>query len=545
MSLASRTLERLLHLPAPVTRAVRVHRDLAVTTRDGVVLRTDHWEPRLRSASTILIRSPYGRAGVIGLVSGRLLAERGYHVVLQSCRGTFDSGGGAFDPMRYEREDGLDTVQWVQRQPWFDGNLFTYGPSYLGFTQWAIAAEAGPALKGMLTAVTASAFRDPTYAGGAYSLDTILNWATLTSNQGGSMLSFLLKQNRAQARLRRAWQHLPLSEVDAVVTGKEIQFFQDWLKHTEPADPYWDVRGNPDVAKVTAPVCMVGGWYDIFLPWQLRDYATLRAAGATPRLVIGPWTHADQGLLGASMREGMAWFKAALNGGPEGGVRVHLGGTGEWRALPDWPPPAHPTTSWLLGPAGQLTPAAATTSTGSTVDDEPARFRYDPADPTPSPGGPLLTPQAGRTDNGPVEARRDVLVYTTEPLAADLESLGPVSALVKVRASAEFFDVFVRVCEVDPAGRSENITDGLVRVSPGHFPPDEHGVRPVEVELWPMGYVFRRGYRIRVQLAGAAHPRYARNPGTGDPLGTATRLRTVDYEVFGSSTLTLPARAPH
>jgi predicted acyl esterase len=60
-----------------------------------------------------------------------------------------------------------------------------------------------------------------------------------------------------------------------------------------------------------------------------------------------------------------------------------------------------------------------------------------------------------------------------------------------------------------------------------------------------MGYVFRRGYRIRVQLAGAAHPRYARNPGTGDPLGTATRLRTVDYQVFGSSTLTLPARAPH
>src|SRR5436305_6618224 len=254
MSLGSRTIERFFHLPPAVTRAVRVQRGIPVTARDGVVLRTDHWDPRRRPAPTILIRTPYGRAGLIGLVSGRVLAERGFHVVLQSCRGTFGSGG-EFDPMRHEREDGLDTVAWVERQPWFDGNLFTYGPSYLGFTQWAIAADAGPALKGMLTAVTASAFRDPTYAGGAYSLDTILNWVTLTTNQGGSLLSLMYKQSRVQARLRRAFTHLPLSEVDGLVTGRQIRFFQEWLKHSEPGDPYWDERGNPDVARVQAPVC--------------------------------------------------------------------------------------------------------------------------------------------------------------------------------------------------------------------------------------------------------------------------------------------------
>jgi putative CocE/NonD family hydrolase len=524
MSLASRAVARWYRLPEPVTRAVRVHRALPVVARDGVVLRTDHWEPRLRPAPTIMIRTPYGRSGVIGLVSGRVLAERGFHVVLQSCRGTFDSGG-EFDPMRHEREDGLDTVAWIGRQPWFDGNLFTFGPSYLGFTQWAIAADAGPALKGMLTVVTASTFRDPTYAGGAYSLDTILNWVTITANQGGSLLSFAYKQSRAQARLRRAWSHLPLSEVDGVVTGREIRFFQEWLKHAEPGDPYWDLRGNPDLAKVQAPVCMVGGWYDIFLPWQLRDYATLRAAGAAPRLVIGPWTHADLGLLGVSLREGIAWFRAALNGGTPSGVRVHIGGTGEWRDLPEWPP-ATGTTPWYLHGGGRLAPSAP------AVPAPPGRFRYDPADPTPSPGGPLLTREAGRTDNRAVEARPDVLVHTSEPLAADLEVLGPVEALVHVRASSEFFDVFVRLCEVEPDGRSENICDGLVRVSPGMFPPEADGVRPVEVELWPTGYVFRRGHRIRVQLAGAAHPRYARNTGTGEPLGTAARLRPVDIEVY-------------
>ena len=536
MTLASRVMQRVFHLPPPVTRAVRVHRRIAVTARDGVVLRTDHWEPRLRPAPTILVRSPYGRGGVIGLLSGRVLAERGFHVIVQSCRGTFDSGG-EFEPMRHEREDGLDTVAWIERQPWFDGNLFTYGPSYLGFTQWAIAAEAGPALKGMLTSVTASAFRDPTYAGGAYSLDTILNWVTIVSNQGGSLLSFMYKQNRVQARLRRAWTHLPLSEVDGLVTGREIRFFQEWLKHSNPGDPYWDQRGNPDVAGVTAPVCMVGGWYDIFLPWQLRDYATLRNAGAAPRLVIGPWTHANPALLGASLREGLGWFRAALNGGVASGVTVQIGGSGEWRELPDWPPHAR-TTPWFLRAGGGLGTVAPDAGT-------PDGFRYDPADPTPSPGGPLLTNEAGRRDNRPVEARRDVLVYTSEPLDDDLEAIGPVSALVYTRASTEFFDVFVRVCDVEPDGRSENICDGLVRVFPGMFPPDAAGVRPVEVELWPMGYVFRRGHRLRVQLAGAAHPRYARNTGTGEPLGTAARLRPVDLEVYRApehpSALRLPA----
>ncbi len=522
MTLASRAIEQLFQLPAPLTRAVRVHRALPVTARDGVVLRTDHWEPRLGRVPTILVRSPYGRAGVIGVVCGRLLAERGFHVVLQSCRGTFDSGG-EFDPLRHERDDGLDTVAWIERQPWFDGNLFTFGPSYLGFVQWAIAAEAGPALRGMLTAVTASTFRDLTYAGGAYSLATVLSWVALVSNQEGSRLSFMYKQNRVQARLRRAWTHLPLSEVDSMVTGKEIHFFQEWLKHSEPGAPYWEPRSNADVPKVRAPVCLVGGWYDIFLPWQLRDYATLRAAGAAPRLVIGPWIHADLGLLGASIREGVAWFRAALDGGTRSGVTVHIGGINEWRDLPGWPPHAR-TTSWFLQADGGLAPH---------IPDEsaPDWFRYDPADPTPSPGGPLLTREAGRKDNRTVEARRDVLIYTGAPLPADVEAIGAVSALVHVRANADFFDVFVRVCDVAAGGRSDNICDGLVRVSPGMFPPDTDGVRPVEVELWPTGHVFRRGHRIRVQLAGAAHPRYARNPGTGDALGTATRLQPVDIEI--------------
>jgi uncharacterized protein len=541
VSLASRAVERYLRLPPAVTRAVRVHPDLPVRARDGVILRTDHFEPRLRPAPTILVRTPYGRKGIMGLLSGRALAERGFHVVLQSCRGTFDSGG-RFEPMRHEREDGLDTVAWVEAQPWFDGNLFTYGLSYVGFTQWAIAAEAGPALKGMLAGVTTAGFRDPTYAGGAYSLDTIVNWASIMQNQGGSALSFLYKQARSQRRVRRALVHFPLSEVDSRATGESIAFFQEWLAHTEPDDPYWAQRVHHDrVAEVGAAVCLVGGWYDIFLPWQLRDYATLRAAGKWPRLVIGPWSHADPELLGYSIREGLSWFRRHLAGGAasdsRGGVRIHVGGAGEWRELPDWPPPSG-TTGWYLHAGGELAPDLP-------GNGGPDKFRYDPADPTPSPGGPLLTPEAGRRDNRAVEARADVLVYTTRPLAAACEAIGPVSATVHIRSSLDHFDVHVRVCEVDRAGRSENLCDGLVRVNPGQFPPDQDGVRAVEVELWPVAYRFAAGSRIRVQVAGGAHPRYSRNPGTGEPLATATKLLVADNEVFHDPAHPSVLRLPH
>jgi hypothetical protein len=213
-----------------------------------------------------------------------------------------------------------------------------------------------------------------------------------------------------------------------------------------------------------------------------------------------------------------------MDGGASGGVRVHVGGVDEWRELAAWPPHAR-STSWFLRPGGGLAALPA-------GDGEPDRFRFDPADPTPSPGGALLTSQAGRRDNRGVEARPDTLVYTGAELTADVEAIGPVSATIHTRADGEYFDVFVRLCDVAPDGRSENLSDGLVRVCPGMFPPDSDGVRAVEVELWPIGYVFRRGHRIRVQLAGGAHPRYARNSGTGEPLGSATGLRPVSQEIW-------------
>uniref|UniRef100_UPI00188F1EAE CocE/NonD family hydrolase n=1 Tax=Micromonospora sp. S-DT3-3-22 TaxID=2755359 RepID=UPI00188F1EAE len=186
--------------------------------------------------------------------------------------------------------------------------------------------------------------------------------------------------------------------------------------------------------------------------------------------------------------------------------------------LADWPPPAT-GTPWHLHAGGRLGPQPPAASAPDTI-------RYDPADPTPSLGGPLLVAQrAGPVDNRPVEARPDVLVYTSAVLTSPVEVVGPVHAEIHVRSELSYLDVFVRLCDVDRRGRSWNVCDGLVRIAPGRFPADPDGVTRVPVPLWPVAHRFAAGHRLRVQVSGGAHPRYARNPGTGEPLGAAVTLR--------------------
>ena len=498
-------------------------------TRDGVILKTDLYEPSDPDAPVLLMRTPYGRGAPTNVIA-RAVAERGYRVVVQSCRGTADSGG-TFEPMRNERDDGLDCVDWLRRQPWYRGAFAMFGPSYVGFTQWAVAADAGSDLKALCTTVTASSFRDPTYAGGGFSFDTVLTWSSILAAQRGPATAAIAELLRGQPKLKRGLHHPTLAEADAVAVGAAVPHFQEWLRETEADAPYWIERGHTHrVADVTTPILMIGGWYDIFLPWQLVDYVTLRAAGRQPRLVIGPWHHGSAALLFASVREALPFLDEHLRGGPPAAgapVRVFVGGTGEWRALDDWPP-AHGVQEWFLNGDGSLAPTRS-------PEDGRRRFRYDPADPTPSVGGPrLMGTVAGIRDNRRLEARPDVLVYTSAPLAAPVEAVGPVRAVVRTTSSVPSFDVFVRVCDVHPDGRSVNICDGLTRVATAD------GVLEVDVELWPMAHVFGAGHRIRVQVSGGAHPRWSRNPGTGAALFEPGPMTAADREVLDGSKIILP-----
>jgi len=543
MTLPSRALARLARLPAAQTRDLAIHRDLGVPMPDGAVLLADRYLPSGDGAApVVLIRSPYGRRRWAGLIA-RLIAERGYQVVVQSCRGTFGSGG-TFDAFRHEAADGRATLDWLAAQPWFPGRVLMTGASYLGYVQWAVAADAPACLTALAMQVTASQFRSPIHMGGSFCLDSAITWVHTVHHQEGPAWRVVRSMLRQRREVAPALDHLPLREADRVAVGRTASYYQDWLEHDEPGDPFWlEIDHSRRMDAVAAPVHLLGGWYDLFLPELLADWRALRAAGRSPHLTVGPWTHVSPGLMGASLRETLAWFDAhtrdggaALRAHP---VRIFVMGSRRWLDLPDWPPPAT-SSRWHLQPAGGLAPDAP-------PDSPPDGYDYDPARPTPSVGGIVLGPHAGRRDNRSLEARPDVLVYTSAPLRRALEVIGPVRAELHVTASAEHADFFARLCDVEPGGRSLNVCDGLARVAPGRFPRDDAGVTLVAVELWPTAHCFRAGHRVRLQVSSGSHPRFSRNLGTGEPLGTAARPRSSHQEVHHDprhpSALILPVTA--
>jgi putative CocE/NonD family hydrolase len=346
----------------------------------------------------------------------------------------------------------------------------------------------------------------------------------------GMRLGSLMNQVGRQRRLDRAYRHLPLTEADKVVIGKTSPIFQEVLKHG-PEDSYWQpIDYSSRIADVAAPIALMAGWYDLFLDWQLKDYQRLRAAGRQPTLLIGPWTHGQATSLAPMTRDSLTWLNAHLKGKAselrKAPVHLQVMGTKEWRDFADWPPPAT-IERWYLQPGGGLGPGSATAG-------EPDHYRYDPADPTPAVGGNSLGDQKhmGPKDNRALEARTDVLVYTSPVLAREVEVIGPVSAELYVKSSLENTDFFVRLCAVETSGKSVNLCDGILRLCPETDAPAEDGMRKIQIELWPTAYHFRKGQRIRIQVSSGAHPRFARNLGTGEPLGTGSTLQVAEQTVY-------------
>ncbi|MHB1875699.1 MAG: CocE/NonD family hydrolase, partial [Streptosporangiaceae bacterium] len=465
-------------LPGPVCQ-VAVERGIAVPAGDGVLLLTDHYVPLTREpAPTLLVRSPYGRRFPWDFLLGSLFAGQGFHVVLQSCRGTGGSGG-RYEPLRNEAADGQAAVAWLRSQPWFTGVLGTIGPSYLGYVQWALAADPPPELRAMVVQVGMADLYEFLYRGGSLALEGMLVSTVTGLEMGRGFWRLILAMLRLQRRWRRVERVLPVTEACPAAIGRQVDFVDRWLAHPDRGDPFWDGldagRAATESAVPAVPVHLMTGWHDILLDQNLEQYRRLRALGRPVRLLIGPWTHTspfDEGLP-VIFPAALDWLRAhlldpaAAGGGPPGGpvgsdgppVRVYVTGANQWRDLPDWPPPARPA-QWFTDADGSLRPRppAALSASG---------LRYDPAAPTPSVGGQVLdSRRSGPVRNDRLEARPDVLTFTSEPLAEAAEVIGEVSTRVRARASGQSFDVFARLCDVDERGRSTSICDGLVRVAP-------------------------------------------------------------------------------
>ncbi|TYB47282.1 CocE/NonD family hydrolase [Nonomuraea sp. PA05] len=533
----SRLFDQLLGLPEATTPDIEITRDLPVPMPDGVVLRADRYRPRGSGPlPVVLMRTPYGKHKLDAKGTARILARRGMQVVVQDARGTFGSGG-RFSAFHQEKEDGLATAAWLREQPWCDGRLATAGASYVGFTQWAVGPYLDPPLEAMCLGVTASEFTTTFYPGGVFALHNLLTWASLIGTQEEAPLGGLLPDPRRDRRVRRAMAHVPIGRSDVAAIGKQVPFLREAAAHSGVGDTFWaDTDNSAAAVKMTTPTSMVTGWWDLLLPAQLRDYAALREAGNRSRILIGPWGH-DLGVMRALLAEQVSWLSAHLLGDTAQlqrlPVRLYLQRADRWLDFDRWPPPQSVPTELHLLPYGRL-------GWSAPGEGAPGVFTYDPAHPTRSVGGPLLDMRESKQrDNRAVEARSDVLVHTGAPLPRDLDLIGPVSATVYVRTDTGHADLFVRLCDVDETGVSRNVTDGILRLPAG-----SEGVVKAEVELHPTGYRFLRGHRLRVQVAGGAFPRFARNHGTGEAVEEAVRTRPTRFEIFQDaerpSALTLP-----
>jgi len=541
-SALSTALSRAWSLP-PQRNFVAIDRNLKVPMSDGTVLLADHYLPiTTEPAATVLVRCPYGRGLPFSLLEAQLIAERGFHVLLQSCRGTFGSGG-TFEPMRHEITDGQDTVAWLRNQNWFDGRLATFGASYLGFVQWALAMDPPPELVAAVVYVGPHDFSRTAYRNGAFDLYNFMSWSDLIVHQERvNPLQGMVRNATADRRLRPALDRMPVSAGARDLLGDAAPWFDIWLEHPDLTDAFWaPLQCGAALEAISAPTMLIGGWQDLFIEQTLEQYQALAARDVPVRMLIGPWTHLDTVTkAGVAFAESLAWLDrhaGRRRGDAAAGysARIWVGGAREWREISDWPPAAPGPQRWYLGAGGTISPRQPA---GTSVPA--ARFRYDPADPTPSVGGAILSLTAGVRDNRAVEQRPDVLVFSSEPFGQPVEVIGEVAAELHVIRDNPHADLFVRLCDVDQRGRSRNVCDGIVRLT---------GADPltgtVRVSLIGAAHRFGRGHRLRLQVAGGAHPRFARNPGNGQVDAPASDFAPTSYAIGLSaenpSALLLPA----
>jgi putative CocE/NonD family hydrolase len=537
---AARALSRVLTLPPPTTDYT-VHHHLRVPMRDGVDLIADHYAPDTETPSgTLLVRGPYGRRFPFSSIFGAVYAARGYHVVLQSVRGTFGSGG-TFTPMVNEVADGADTAAWLRDQPWFTGSFATVGLSYLGFTQWALLADPPPEMKAAIISVGPHDFSEAAWGTGAFTVNDFLGWSNMVSHQEDpGLLRLIARQATANRVVARTTNKAPAGDAARTLLGHGASWYESWIENSDRDHEFWEpMRLTDALDRVQIPVLLFGGWQDLFIDQTVAQYRHLRSRGVTTAMTVGPWTHGQLMTKGAStvLRESLAWLDAHLRGidsPTRSPVRAHVKGSG-WIDLPDWPP-AMIDTELYLQPAHRL-------SASPPQDDAPpSTFTFDPAAPTPSVGGRLLSSDAGYRDDSRLALRPDVAEFTGEPLPADLYVVGhPVVELVHSSDNPNS-DLFVRVSEIDAGGKSTNVSDGFVRLTTASEDPET-----IHIDLDPIAHRFAAGSRIRVLVAGGSHPRFLRNLGTDEPAVSGTRMvpatHTLHHGEGGLSRVVLPAGA--
>jgi uncharacterized protein len=541
----------------PEEFSVLVEKNVPVKTRDGVVLRSDVYRPVLDGRYPVLLgRTHYGKETWGRWIAPEHTVQQGYVVVINDMRGQFASEG-EFDPFVTDVDDSYDVVEWCAAQPWSNAKVGMFGSSSGGFVQ-LLAAMSQPAhLMAIAPMQSWSSFGrgnvfDP---GGGYTM--LQWWALLQANTDPEhrlgkdrpdYSELRVAATRAEHEIARWYRHLPLGEFPPL--PREIApWYYRWIGHPDDDDYWRGLDASAHYGRIRTPALHLVGWFDRFSVGTLRNYAGILERGATPearthaKLVIGPWPHGvpvrttsgDRHFGPAASVDARAlvlrWYDHWLKGIDTGmleepPVRLYVLGEDVWRDELEWPLARARYTSYYLRSEGRANTRAGDGALSTAAPGaEPAdSYVYDPADPTPSVAGRVSRPD-GPSDQGPIEDREDVLVFSTPPLEHDVEVTGPIVAHLWASSSARDADWVVKVCDVYPDGYVFRLSDGMIRAryrrSQAQPLPLEPGrVENYVIELLPTSNLFRRGHRIRVEVASANFPAFDRNLNTGNALGT-------------------------
>ena len=561
-------------------------RNVMVPMRDGVRLAADIFRPDSSGRFPVLVtRGPYGKDGYVDNPDHSVwfFSKHGYVVVSQDCRARFESEGDRYDPLFQEAQDGYDTVEWAARQPWSNGRVGTTGQSYLGASQYTLAAGGPlPPHLQVMAPVSASADFHQSWAyhtGGAMEWGWMVPYAihkgrnTLARQGHEELLSrmdeYVVSPDNFAQPLRDEWyRHLPLKDW-ADRLEQTAPYFREYLDNEADGPYWWRINLLRHAEGISLPMFHVSSWYDIFLEGALNAYQALRERGGSDlarrsqKLLVGPWAHLRPYTAPTSRATGdidfgpearielhqylLRWFDYWLKDVDSGimeepPVYIFVMGENRWRSEHEWPLARTHYTRYYFhsdGPANTRR-GAGTLSTAPPGDEQADTYRYDPADPAPTRGGSTLIISQGVADQGPVEDREDVLVYSSAPLERDLEVTGPIKVHLFAASSAVDTDFTAKLVDVRPDGYAQNLQDGILRAryrtSSTQPSPIEPGrVYELTIDLWATSHLFRTGHRLRVEISSSNFPRFDRNPNTGAPLGRDARMEAAHQTVYHSA----------
>ncbi|HIM46546.1 MAG TPA: CocE/NonD family hydrolase [Alphaproteobacteria bacterium] len=528
---------------------VEVKTGVAMKMRDGVELQADIYTPKEDGEyPVLLLRLPYDKtvAEVQALMHPEWYARHGYIVVSQDTRGR-GASGGEFRPFHDECNDGVDTIKACVKLKKSNGKVGTYGFSYPGQTQLLSAVKRPKGFTTMIPALTSDGvYDDWTFKNGVLHQAFVQGWAAYLS-----IGEVFRKGKPAEVRpaIQRltgicdSYDHLPLTN-HPDLPKKYNSFYYEWLKHPT-YDAYWKKWQTADkYGEIDVPALHIGGWYDIFVEGNIRNYLGLKEGAKTEearagqKLVIGPWYHMpwtqamgemDFGPEARNRTDELAlrWFDHWMRGVDNGimdepPISVFVMGANKWRQADEWPLKNTNFTKFYMHSGGH---ANSLNGDGMLTRQEPGEephdiYVADPGYPVPSLGGRSCCLAAfapmGPMDQRPVETRNDVLVFTSAPLAQDVAVIGPVDATLYAASSADDTDFTVKLVDVYPDGRAINIVDAIQRASHRESSEKPSAIKPGKVyeysfRVGSTAIRFAKGHRIRVEIASSNFPTFERH----------------------------------